>query len=719
MHKKYFASSLHFRRSQPLGVASCSGRMSDPNAVKVLIAGDVRGNLGALYKRVSAVNDSKAGPFHALFCVGPFFRNEDAAAETGGSDDELAPYVDGTAVAPIPTYFTDALPGGSRYCRDATTNEIAPNITFLRVAEVAEIAGLRVAALPGHYNQISYTDESQLSATAAREEGEYTVKDVAVVKQSHNTSGGGVVDILLTSDWPQGVCAFARDKECESTESKESPARAASNNGSPACADLARELQPRYHVAGTSGVFYAREPYRNSKGHVTRFIGLGSVGNVKKVKWLHALALTPATSMPPSALVQQPADTTASPYTLPVNLKTLPGPPGAGEKRPFGVDGEGDFDHASLRWEDAGAKKQRLNAHMESQKRPLKGDLAHTVYVRNLNFRADEGAVGQFFGQCGEIVDLKLGRDKDTGRSRGFCHVVFDGAESVAKALELTNQNFFGRDVVVDMAKSDEQRSLGRGNNRNNRKNLVPPTGCWFCLSNEKDTHLVASIASESFVSMDKGGLVPDHCQVVPVEHTPSFASMTPSTAEEVFSYINSIRKMLNDGGGMLIGSDTDTTETPTSAPRDLVVFERHLALRSKGGNHCHMNCVPIPKSVSKKARKIFEQAAKRLNFEWDVVDKKDAESALGLQTVLQEKAGDSEYYAVHLPDGQILFRLIQPKEPFWMSFGREVLGYLLGCPERTAWQQCMESETAETTRAEKFKNVFEPYDEPAKKALG
>ena len=33
-----------------------------------------------------------------------------------------------------------------------------------------------------------------------------------------------------------------------------------------------------------------------------------------------------------------------------------------------------------------------------------------------------------------------------------------------------------------------------------------------------------------------------------------------------------------------------------SGTPRELVVFERHLALRSKGGNHCHMNCVPVPR---------------------------------------------------------------------------------------------------------------------------
>lgn len=38
-----------------------------------------------------------------------------------------------------------------------------------------------------------------------------------------------------------------------------------------------------YHIAGTKGVFYAREPYSNADAvHVTRFIGLAPVGNKEK-----------------------------------------------------------------------------------------------------------------------------------------------------------------------------------------------------------------------------------------------------------------------------------------------------------------------------------------------------------------------------------------------------------------------------------------------------
>ena len=42
-------------------------------------------------------------------------------------------------------------------------------------------------------------------------------------------------------------------------------------------------LPVSYHVAGTKGAFYAREPYSNIDAiHVTRFLGLASVGNKEK-----------------------------------------------------------------------------------------------------------------------------------------------------------------------------------------------------------------------------------------------------------------------------------------------------------------------------------------------------------------------------------------------------------------------------------------------------
>ena len=674
--------------------------MSDPNARKILIVGDVRGRLDDLYKRVARVNKTPAGPFDALFCVGPFFEGaaEDAADGDGADGDaarhaELRPYVDGTAVAPVPTYFVEGLPAGRAHCRDPD-GVVAPNITFLRHPKVSVVEGLRVAVLPGRHNDMSYADASKVAAAAAAAEGEHLAEDVAALRASHFADGAGVVDLLLTSQWPRGVHAFASPGAGPPAD-----VVAASNAGTPPAAELARDLQPRYHAAGNGGCFYAREPYRNPRGHVTRFLGLARVGNPEKQKWMHALSLVPAEVTPPAALAQHPADTTRSPYSIPTST-------GAPAAAAAAAAADAAFDHGAIRWEEPKAKRARLAAQID--RRPVQGDVDKTVYVKNLSYRAAEGALAEFFGQCGEIFDLRLGRD-DQGKSRGFCHVAFKTTEAAEKALELNDSNFFGRDILVQMAKTEEQRNAERderrARERANRPPAAPPTGCWFCLSNEKDVHLVVSIAGESFMSMDKGGLVADHCQVVPVEHVPSFAALAPSAAEEVWRYLAAARRCFAAGGG---GAPT-LGEDGTPEPREMVVFERHLALRSKGGNHCHMNCVPVPRARAGKARKIFEQAAKRLDFEWEVVA--PPESAADAQAALASIAGDGEYYCVHLPDGTMLVRKIGRGEPHWMSFGREVLGHLLGCPERTGWQNCMESVEAEAKRTEAFKTAFEKFD--------
>jgi len=80
----------------------------------------------------------------------------------------------------------------------------------------------------------------------------------------------------------------------------------------------------RYHVAGSGGVFVAREPYKNSRGHVTRFLGLGTVGNTDKQKWLHALNLPPAASMPQPQLYSVPPGSTVSPKVEPFGALWIP-----------------------------------------------------------------------------------------------------------------------------------------------------------------------------------------------------------------------------------------------------------------------------------------------------------------------------------------------------------------------------------------------------------
>lgn len=71
-------------------------------ASKILICGDVLGDFAALFKRVTALNASKAGPFDMLLVAGTFF------GTAGGGGGDAASVVAQLADAPLPTYFTDA-----------------------------------------------------------------------------------------------------------------------------------------------------------------------------------------------------------------------------------------------------------------------------------------------------------------------------------------------------------------------------------------------------------------------------------------------------------------------------------------------------------------------------------------------------------------------------------------------------------------------------------
>jgi RNA recognition motif-containing protein len=90
------------------------------------------------------------------------------------------------------------------------------------------------------------------------------------------------------------------------------------------------------------------------------------------------------------------------------------------------------------------------------------------VYVGNLSYNTDEAGLEDFFGGCGEITDLKLIKDRDTGRSKGFAFITFESSDAMDKALQLNDTDLDGRKVRVNEAKETERRGGaggGRGGN--------------------------------------------------------------------------------------------------------------------------------------------------------------------------------------------------------------------------------------------------------------
>ena len=87
------------------------------------------------------------------------------------------------------------------------------------------------------------------------------------------------------------------------------------------------------------------------------------------------------------------------------------------------------------------------------------------IYVGNLSFEATESDVENAFAEFGDVKSVNVIKDRDTGRSRGFCFVEMKNREAGLNAIEaLDQQQIHGRDVTVNEAKPREDRG-GRSRN--------------------------------------------------------------------------------------------------------------------------------------------------------------------------------------------------------------------------------------------------------------
>jgi nucleolin len=83
------------------------------------------------------------------------------------------------------------------------------------------------------------------------------------------------------------------------------------------------------------------------------------------------------------------------------------------------------------------------------QKKNFDGE-RFTAFVGNLGFKTTEAAVGAFFKDCGNVLDVRIAKNPEDGRSKGYAHVDFDSNEAVQNAMKKAGQSLDGRDVRVD-----------------------------------------------------------------------------------------------------------------------------------------------------------------------------------------------------------------------------------------------------------------------------
>ena len=86
------------------------------------------------------------------------------------------------------------------------------------------------------------------------------------------------------------------------------------------------------------------------------------------------------------------------------------------------------------------------------------------LFVGNLSFNTTENDLQDAFAEHGNVEEVKLMTDRDTGRPRGFGFVTMSTAEEAQAAMNALNgRQLDGRALTVNMAKPREERSGGSG----------------------------------------------------------------------------------------------------------------------------------------------------------------------------------------------------------------------------------------------------------------
>ncbi|KAI0268149.1 hypothetical protein BC834DRAFT_821661 [Gloeopeniophorella convolvens] len=80
------------------------------------------------------------------------------------------------------------------------------------------------------------------------------------------------------------------------------------------------------------------------------------------------------------------------------------------------------------------------------------------IFVGGLHFDLTEGDVVTIFSQYGEVVDVNLPRDKETGKTKGFGFLMYEDQRSTVLAVDnLNGATVLDRTLRVDHVKNYKQ----------------------------------------------------------------------------------------------------------------------------------------------------------------------------------------------------------------------------------------------------------------------
>lgn len=182
---------------------------------------------------------------------------------------------------------------------------------------------------------------------------------------------------------------------------------------------------------------------------------------------------------------------------------------------------------------------------------------------------------------------------------------------------------------------------------------------CWFCLANPAiRKHLILDIGDQTYLALARGGLVPKHCLLVPIEHVPAVSPLDESIELEMEQ-----NKMKLRG---IFGQEKLTP-----------VF---ITLRQSPTHHFHVQCIPI------KLEKLEDLMDFIIKY------------AEGQKLAASKEAPLDNHYCKIEFDDSILYLPFGPDDYFPSQFGRECLVKYLDLPStKSDWKSCLLSDKEES----------------------
>jgi cold-inducible RNA-binding protein len=98
------------------------------------------------------------------------------------------------------------------------------------------------------------------------------------------------------------------------------------------------------------------------------------------------------------------------------------------------------------------------------------------LYVGNLPYDTSEADLQTLFGEAGAVESVRVMRDNETGRARGFAFVEMATEADAQNAISLLNERSLGgRNLTVNEARPQPSRSGGFGGGKGGPRRRSEP----------------------------------------------------------------------------------------------------------------------------------------------------------------------------------------------------------------------------------------------------